>query len=82
MNQCYDIRSTFGRNCDFIRTSMNADNIEQVNIKNPVIYPVPPNEQWRVPLAKELVEVKFNTKGLDILNCEEIDLLIDFIFTL
>ena len=88
MNQCYDIRSTFGRNCDFIRTSMNADNIEQVNIKNPVIYPVPPNEQWRVPLAKELVEVKFNTKeiintkGLDTLNCEEIDLLIDFIFTL
>ena len=80
MNQCYDIRSTFGRNCDFIRTSMN--------FYDPVIYPVPPNEQWRVPLAKELVEVKFNTKeiintkGLDTLNCEEIDLLIDFIFTL
>ena len=41
---------------------MNADNIEQVNIKNPVIFPVPPNDQWRVPLAKELVAVKLTLK--------------------
>ena len=64
---------------------MNADNIELVNIKNQVIYPVPLNVQWCIQLAKELVEAKFtnfNTEELEIFCCEEINLLIDFIFTL
>ena len=57
----YDCRSTTGKNLRSIMLecgSMDVDSITSKDIATIDFYPVPPNEQWRIGLAIELLEAR------------------------
>ena len=68
-----DMRSTFGRNCQYIRDLCDVQNIKDANI-NTTFYPVPIGEEWRVPLIRELLDAH----DLPNLNTTEIMTIINF----
>ena len=52
------MRSIYGRNCRNLCNDANVNTLEEVNIENISYVDLPQEESWRVPLLKELLEVK------------------------
>ena len=53
-----DFRSVFGRNCRNICAEDGSLEIENVSISNLNYNPVPINEEHRIPLIQELLEIR------------------------
>ena len=53
-----DLRSTFGKNVRFALSELGADTIEMADPSNFTYSPVPQEEEWRVVLIKECLEMR------------------------
>ena len=73
-----DMRSTFGRNCQYIRDLCHVQNIKDAKV-NMTFYPVPAGEEWRMPLIKELIGIREGGVGLPILDATEVAMLMDYV---
>ena len=77
--QSKDWRSTYGRNCMNIIREAQVRFMEEVNIQNIVINPIPPGEEWRLHLLDNLMEERDSTSGF--LTTQQIDAVIDEVCT-
>ena len=53
-----DFRSVFGSNVRNICEEANVEDISQVFISDISYSPVPPEEEWRIPLLMELLDIR------------------------
>ena len=53
-----DLRSTFGKNTRFALSELGADSIETADPNNFTYSPVPQEEEWKVILIKECLEMR------------------------
>ena len=53
-----DLRSTFGKNVKHIISELDATCIELANVSNFIYSPVPQDEEWKVTLIKECLEMR------------------------
>ena len=70
-----DYRSTFGRNVRNICLDSKVENISDVDISDVSYVSVPDEEEWRIPLVKELLEIRAG-RLLSILTEKELEKLI------
>jgi len=80
-----DCRSTTGRNIRRIENIFNGkpfEEIRETNIRKKEFMPTPEEEKWRIPLVKELIEVKYNQLVLEGFSRSQIeDILYDICTT-
>ena len=79
-----DCRSTTGRNLRKIMLLLNKTNIENISkddLKTLQYHPAPPDDEWKIQLAKELIKVKHNELIIVNLNTAERDEIMDHILT-
>ena len=76
--QKYDVRSNFGRNCQYLCNELNSSNIENINTTE-IVMPIktPEVEKWRVPFLRDLLEMR-NGVPCEI-NRYEIDTFINYV---
>ena len=72
-----DMRSTYGRNCRNLCNDANVNTPEEVNIENISYIHLSPEESWRVPFLKELLEVKAGRLQTELSKRMIIQLIID-----
>ena len=72
--QSKDWRSTYGRNCMNICREAGVTNISKVDMHNIKVNPVPPGEEWRVGLLKDILSER--DVGVGFLTKEDIDIII------
>ena len=70
-----DCRSVFGRNVRNICQYSQVEHISDVNISDVSYVSVPVEEEWRIPLVKELLEIRAG-RCLSILKEKEVEKLI------
>ena len=75
--QSKDWRSTYGRNVMNICREAGASNLNDVNIDNIEINPIPSGEEWRIPLLMDLVAEREVSGG--ILALEEVNFIINLV---
>ena len=71
-----DCRSTTGRNIRRVENIFHGkpfEEIRETNIRKKEFVPVPEEEKWRIPLVKELIEVKYNQLVLEGFSRSQID---------
>ena len=71
------MRSTYGRNCRNLCIDANVNTPEKVNIENISYVPLPQEESWRVPLLKELLEIKAGRLQTDLTKMMIIQMIIE-----
>ena len=78
-----DHRSVFGSNVSNICAEANAEYISQVLISDISYASVPPEEEWRIPLLMELLEIRSGRlqSPLSRVEIDEINGLIDIVTT-
>ena len=81
LKQHDDLRSTFGRNCKYIQDICNVQNINNADVREFKVYPVPPQEEWRLPLLEELIQIKDHHMNLDNFTTRELGHLIEQVCT-
>ena len=85
INECQS--NTMSRTGKNLRSIMlmcgetNVMNLQTNDIKRLTYVEVPKNENWRVPLLKELLEIRQDPDMLEGFSSEEIDLLIHYTCT-
>ena len=67
-----DVRSTFGRNCRFVKTFYGADYISSSCVTNIPVYPIPDDQKWRIPLLHKLLNIRDAKLTADYLTSENI----------
>ena len=79
-----DVRSITGKNLTKIKNLYDKDDIEnlkEIDYGNLVFRSLPPGEEWRVSLIRELIDVKFDTSKIESFNAEEIDEMLTYVCT-
>ena len=71
-----DLRSTFGKNIKYATSELGASCIEMADIRNFKYSPVPQDEEWRVTLIKECLEMRAGRLESN-LTQKEISIIID-----
>ena len=72
-----DLRSTFGRNCENIRNICDVQNIKDAKVNQ--LYPVPDGEEWRLPVLKELMNIRDGALYIQTMQPEELTVRIGYI---
>ena len=75
--QCSDMRSTYGRNIRYICHDAGVATIEQVDVSRINVNPVPAEEEWRVPMLKDLLRTREENLGL--INTQEFDWMLNLV---
>ena len=73
-----DVRSVTGKNLRHINLKSNIANDGKVDVFKEPYKAIPKDEQWRIPLAKEIIETKFGNLSLNIAK-EELDDILYFV---
>ena len=79
-----DCRTTTGRSLRklmLVLEKPNVDEISKVDIKNQIYDSIPPGHEWKVSIAKELLQVKNNELETEYLNSSELAEILHHIFT-
>ena len=77
----YDCQSTTGRNLRMLMLRYERNNIRDINTKMLTNYEyakIPDEENWRINLIKELIDVRHGIKSLPHCNRDEVKCLLDF----
>ena len=53
-----DVRSIFGRNCDYIRTACNVQHVSDAKFSNELFFRIPPGCDATIEMLKELLSVR------------------------
>ena len=53
-----DVRSIFGRNCNYVRTACNVQHVSDAKFNNELFFPQPPGSDWTIETLKELLSVR------------------------
>ena len=61
-----DYRSVFGRNVKNICEEAGAVNISEVNLENIKYVALPPEDQWRIPMLRDLLEARAGRLYIDL----------------
>ena len=69
-----DVRSTTGKN---LRT-LRLKSVDGKNVYDKPYKEMPENDQWRLSMAKELMEIKCGEKSVDMIN-KEVDKIVDYV---
>ena len=69
-----DVRSTTGKN---LRT-LRLKSVDCKNVYDKPYKEMPENDQWRLYMAKELMEIKCGEKSVDMIN-KEVDKIVDYV---
>ena len=80
----YDCLSTTGRNLRNIMLRVKKSSVDDIiidDIKTLVYNVIPPGDEWKVNLAKEILDVKGRDMELKILNNAELDDILEEILT-
>ena len=75
-----DYRSVFGQNVRNICSESETEKISEVNLSKIVYMPIPSEEEWKISLTLELLEIRSGRKE-SILSIEEIQSILDQITT-
>ena len=79
-----DVRSTTGFNLRNIMLLFDKNKIEEIeenDINNYIYAPVQSDDEWKIQLVNELINVKYEELVLDNLSKEEVDEIIEFLCT-
>ena len=57
------------------------ENLRKIDFENLVFRSLPPGEEWRVSIIKELIDVKFDASKIEHFNAEEVDEMLAYICT-
>ena len=70
--QSHDWRSTYGKNILSLCRHANATNLEDADMSDFSVFPVPDDQKWRIPLIKYLIEESNNPSNF--FNHDELEL--------
>ena len=79
-----DVRSITGKNLTNIMLMCDKndiDNLKPEDCRKINFRTIPPGEEWRVNLVKELIDVKHDASTIENLNAEEVEEILEYICT-
>ena len=79
-----DVRSITGKNLNNIKLLGGYDDIDNLKpncCDDLLFHGVPPGEEWRINLIKELIDVKYDEGKIENLDAEDIDEILEFVCT-
>ena len=79
-----DVRSITGKNLNNVKLLCGYDDIDNFKpncCDDLLFHRVPPGEEWRINLIRELIDVKYDECKIENLDAEEIDDIIEFVCT-
>ena len=80
----YDCRSTTGHNLRKIMLMVNKTNVDAItsdDLKIQIYNVVPTDDEWKINVAKEIIEVKSKNMDLGIFDAAELDDILEHILT-
>ena len=79
-----DVRSITGQNLNNIKLLCGYDDIDDFkpnSCDDLLFHKVPPGEDWRINLIREIIDVKYDERNIENLDAEEIDEILEFVCT-
>ena len=79
-----DVRSITGKNLNNLKLLCDCDDIDNLkpsSFDDLRFNCVPPGEEWRIHLIKELIDVKCDERKIENLDAEEIDEILELVCT-
>ena len=79
-----DVNSVTGSNLRSIMNLVNKTSIEDLDpqdSKSVVFHPVPINEEWRIGLVKEIIDIRNQVFHLEGFTADEVNHILDFVCT-
>ena len=79
-----DVRSITDQNLNNIKLLCGYDDIDDLkpnSCDDLLFHKVPPGEDWRINLIREIIDVKYDERNIENLDAEEIDEILEFVCT-
>ena len=79
-----DVRSITGKNLNNVKLLCGYDDIDNLKTNSCddlLFHRVPPGEEWRINLIREIINVKYDESNIENLDAEEIDEILEFVCT-